>query len=127
MSKKKPPKVKIERIDLDENTSTSRFGYVYSTTKLIEHSKKYKVFDMPLAGFSLAMGCWEINNYEDFIHHMNRCKEADLQYPILLDDYGDVADGRHRMCKAILEGHRTIKTIRLETMPPHDRVVKKED
>ena len=49
-------------------------------------------------------------------------QDCSLNYPIILDDCGQIADGYHRLCKAILEGRETIKAIRLEEMPAPDRI-----
>lgn len=118
------PKVKIESIHLDENFFTDQDGHVYSSPKLIEHSKKYEPFDLPLAGIDLRRSAWEINDLDDFIYHAKRCNDASLDHPIILDKYGTIADGCHRIVKAVVLGRNTIKAIRLETMPPFDR---KED
>lgn len=120
------PKVKIDKVTIDENHFTNQDGYVYGVAKLIEHSKKYKEFDLPLAGIDLRRNCWTINDIDDFIHHAKRCADADLKYPIILDTCGTIADGMHRVAKAIVRGQTTIRAIRLETMPPHDRIESKE-
>ena len=118
----KYPKVNIETVNLEENYFADQDGYVYSSTKLIEHSKKYDVFDLPLAGIDLRRGAWDVNDLDDFIHHAKRCSKVSLKHPIILDKYGTIADGCHRVVKAIVLGKTTIKAIRLETMPPYDRI-----
>lgn len=115
------PKLKIDKVSLDENYFTNKDGYVYGTAKLIEHSKKYKEFDLPLAGIDLRRCAWTIEDIDDFIHHAKRCSDAELKYPIILDSCGTIADGMHRIVKAIVIGKTTIKAIRLESMPPYDR------
>lgn len=87
---------------------------------------KYPVFDLPLSACSLSTNPYEINNLSDFLDHCNRVKNADEKIPIILDDYGDVADGNHRIIKAILKGKDTIKAIRLEEMPEPDRIEKEK-
>lgn len=118
-------KVKINKVTIEENYFINQDGYVYSAAKLIEHSKKYKEFNMPLVGIDLRRSCWTINDIDDFIYHAKRCSDANLDYPIILDTCGTIADGMHRVAKAIVHGHTTIKAIRLETMPPEDRIEKK--
>lgn len=56
------------------------------------------------------------------IFQCKRVRECSLEYPIILDDVGQIADGYHRLCKAILEGRETIKAIRLLEMPAPDRI-----
>jgi len=115
------PKVKIEGVSMDENNYDDGFA-VWNSLKLIEHSKKYKVFHLPLVGINLG-GCpWSKEmTIDSFLYHSKRIKNTDLKYPIILDDTGVIADGWHRVCKAILKGNTTIKAIRLETMPKPDK------
>lgn len=122
-----PPKVKIDKVKLEENVYVDRNGKVFSALKLIEHSKNYKTFDLPLAGLDLRLSYWTINDLDDFVHHAKRCSDANLKYPIILDEFGSLADGCHRVAKAIVMGKKTIKAIRLETMPEPDRIEEKEN
>ena len=115
-------KVKIDTVSLTENHYTDKYGNVYGVLKLIEHSRKYKQFDLPLCGVDLSILFWSINDVDSFIHHSKRVQSSDLKYPILLDHRGVICDGWHRVCKAILKGDTTIKAIRLETMPDRDRL-----
>lgn len=77
-------------------------------------------FDVPLASFDLTPMHFKVNSTDSFIWHMKRCMCADTDIPILLDDMGQVADGNHRICKAILEGKRYIKAYRMKDMPSYD-------
>lgn len=120
------PKVKIEKVELIDSNYVNR-GQTYSALKLIEHSKKFKVFDLPLIGIDLYRKPWEIKNIDDFCYHVQRVMKTDLKHPIILDYYGTVCDGWHRVCKAILLGKTTIKAIRLETMPECDSFKKPEN
>ena len=63
---------------------------------------------------------WKINNLFDFLIHYGKVKDADLNYPIILTPGGGIADGMHRIAKAILEGKKTIKYKQLKEMPRHD-------
>lgn len=117
------PKVEIEGMELIENTYDDGRA-VYSALKLIEHSKKYPVFDLPLAAINLSTVVWgEKMNMDHFIFQVNRMNKTDLQYPIILDNEGQICDGWHRICKAILEGRSSIKAVRLQTMPEPDRYI----
>ena len=121
------PIVKIDKVSLDENQFIDKNGCVYSSVKLIEHSKKYKEFDLPLVALDLRRSAWDINDLDDFIHHAKRCNDAVLDYPIILDKYGTIADGCHRVVKAIVLGKSTIRAIRLETMPPYDKIESEDE
>lgn len=49
---------------------------------------------------------------EEFIEHYQRVTDADLSYPIIvLRDQPDILDGVHRLVKAFINGHDTIKVI----------------
>jgi hypothetical protein len=43
------------------------------------------------------------------VTHMKAVNDADLEKPIILDEDGELMDGRHRMMKAMLTGAETIK------------------
>lgn len=50
-----------------------------------------------------------------FVEHMRSVMDADLSYPILLNEDGCIIDGRHRLCKALYNGDKTIKAMRFES------------
>ena len=51
--------------------------------------------------------------------HARDIYEADLSYPIILSPAGEVLDGMHRVCKAVLQGIAEIPAITLPAMPPY--------
>lgn len=118
------PKVDIEKMDLIDSNYVDSEGYVYSAVKLIEAAKDLPVFEIPLASIDLSILPFRLDHMDDFIFQMNRVKNTDLKYPIILDSRGKIADGYHRIIKAIYLGKTTIKAVRLLTMPDADR---KED
>ena len=65
----------------------------------------------------------KIESMHDFVAHMKKVMDADLEYPIILDDEGYVMDGRHRIAKAILEGRDSIKYVRFDETPEPDAIV----
>ena len=80
-------------------------------------AKEYPVRDMPLWNIDLTVEPFECNQLHSFIFQCKRVRDCSLDYPIILDEVGQIADGYHRLCKAILEGRKTIKAIRLLEMP----------
>jgi hypothetical protein len=54
----------------------------------------------------------------DFVMHMQAVLIADLEAPIILDEDGELMDGRHRIMRALHEGKTTIKAVRFDTNPP---------
>ena len=121
MEKSSVPVVRIDNLELIDNEYGDQNGNIWSVLKLIEASKKYEPFDLPMAGIDISKMPWKIESIDDFIYHMDRSFKADLEYPIILDDQGIIADGWHRIAKSIRCGNRFIKAIRLEKMPPIDR------
>lgn len=115
-------KVEIEKLDLIENDYIRR-DETWSAVKLIEASKGLEIFDLPLAGINLDVSMWSgTETIHGFLYHAKRIEETNLNYPIILDDRGRIADGWHRVAKAILKGQTTIKAVRLNKMPVPDSV-----
>lgn len=93
-----------------------------STLCLFAKAKEYPVLDLPLWCIDLTAQPFDATTLSQFIFQCKRVQDCSLDYPVILDDCGQIADGYHRVCKAIIEGHETIKAIRLEEMPACDRV-----
>ncbi|MFA0814017.1 hypothetical protein [Microbulbifer epialgicus] len=89
----------------------------YRVEDLIELAKDQEAFDLPLAGIPIGDNPWDGSTIKSFVYHVTRVNNADLSYPIILDVEGHIADGWHRVCKAILEGRKYIKAVRLTVMP----------
>ncbi len=56
------------------------------------------------------------------IEHMRLIIDADLDYPIILDQAGRVMDGMHRICKAVLHDIKQIPAVRFPVDPEPDYV-----
>lgn len=117
----KYPKVQIESMALFESNYIDK-GRHWSAIKLIDASKDLPVFDIPLAGIDISTLPFRVISLDEFIFQMSRVQNTSLEHPIILDDQGCIADGWHRIAKAILEGHTTIKAVRLNEMPEPDKV-----
>jgi len=48
---------------------------------------------------------------------MKAVNDADLTFPIILDEDGDIMDGRHRVMKAMLLGEESILAVRFDKNP----------
>ena len=51
-----------------------------------------------------------------------RINEATLDHPVILNADGSLMDGGHRICKALLEGRKTVMAVQFETMPEPDEI-----
>jgi hypothetical protein len=54
--------------------------------------------------------------------HARLIAATDLRYPIILSSEGRVMDGMHRVAKAWLEGHPSVKAVRFTSNPEPDFV-----
>lgn len=109
------PEVVIERVDFYENDFICN-GRRWRVATLLKAAKEQgcEEFDLPLSGIDLSRVPFKINDIDDFIYHMNRAKVVDTSYPIILNWYGLICDGWHRVARAIVDGKKTIKAIRLK-------------
>lgn len=121
INKQSLPKVKLKKQSLVSN-SYCRNDEKWSAIKLIEFckNKQYREFDLPVAGIHLDVTPFNLDCFDTFVWQMKRVLDCDLKHPIILDNTGYIADGWHRVAKAIVEGHTTIKAIRMEEMPKPD-------
>ena len=56
------------------------------------------------------------------VEHCQLIIEADLAYPLILDESGRVMDGMHRVGKALMQGNRTVLAVRFTVDPEPDFV-----
>lgn len=113
MKNRLPPKVELSSWDPLQCWFADVDGNRYSVARLIDEAKNLPVFDCPLASLDLSGEIWKGQNMRDLALHVKACMNADLSYPILIAWDGSIADGRHRILKAIALGKRTIPAKRL--------------
>jgi hypothetical protein len=77
--------------------------------------------DIPLDHMHLYY-TYEKLTLREMVMHMKAVNAADLEKPIILDEDGELMDGRHRLMKAMLLGNETIRAVRFDENPPPDRV-----
>lgn len=122
----KPPKVRLRIADPLQDYYTDRFGDSYSVARLIDDAKGLPVFDVPLASLNLSSRIWDDCNIVQLAGQVKQVIDADMKYPILIDWTGNIADGRHRIIKALMEGKRTIKARRMHWKPVPDKKAEEE-
>lgn len=116
-------KIQIDNMTFEESQYNGKDGiWKAQTLYNFAKAKEYPILDMPLWCIDLSTDAFECESLKDFIFQCKRVNDASLDYPIILDDKGCIADGYHRLCKAILEGKETIKAIRLLEMPAPDKI-----
>ncbi len=96
----------------------------WDVDRLIELSRDLPVHEVPLDSIPEVDGPYWFHAGEPtvrrLIKHMGYVQAADLAYPIILGADGRVMDGMHRIVRAILDGHDTIRAVRFETQPDPD-------
>lgn len=117
----KPPKVKFREVDPLQDYYRDCDGNMYSVARLLDDTKDLPVFDVPLAALDLSSCPWDGDNMHMLAFHLKKCMDADLKHPILLDWNGAIADGRHRVVRALALGNLTIKARRMHWKPEPDR------
>lgn len=112
------PTLDIEGIAFHESYYSTR-GNTYDAPTLVAFAKhkNYKTFDLPLVGIDISHMPFSSSTFGQFLYHMKRVNDTNLDYPVILDDEGVICDGWHRVAKAYLEGRPTVKAIRLLEMP----------
>lgn len=93
----------------------------WNVAKLITKAARLPVKEVPIDALCVAYSYKNLR-LRDFVMHMRAVLSADLDYPIILDEDGELMDGRHRLMRAIHEGRETINVVRFEKNPPPDKI-----
>jgi len=115
------PKITFADAEPLQDYYRDREGNLYSVARLIDDAKDLKPFDLPIAAIDLSDNIWEDCDMFSLAFHCKKVQEADLKYPVILDWRGCVADGQHRIIKALIEGKKTIKAVRITWRVQPDR------
>ena len=112
-----------------ETHGTIRDGkrLVWYTERLWSEARTLKSFDIDLSQIpELDHDCWfnhgSMPTLRNVADHCRRINHANLEWPIILNSDGSLMDGGHRVCKALLAGHKTIRAVRFAVMPKPDEV-----
>ena len=105
--------------------------YAWDVDRLVELSEGLPVTDVTLSDIQELNERLDENGksptYRSIAEHMKLVQETDLKYPIILSNTGRVMDGMHRVIKAILLGHETIKAVQFKEDLKPDYVDVQED
>jgi hypothetical protein len=109
--------MKIERHSTIEEGQTCQLGHHhFSIARLITLTAKFEVMEIPLNHLNVYQ-IYKNLTLRDMVKHMRAVSDADLSYPIILDEDGELMDGRHRIMKALFINAKTIKAVRFDTNP----------
>ena len=98
--------------------------HVWEVSKLWELARDLPKVKVPLDKFPVwepEEDGWAIQGLRDFVAHVERVFDADIDFPVLLSPDGWVMDGVHRIAKARLLGVKSLMAVRFKVMPPPDR------
>ena len=88
----------------------------WSVGRLIMLSKDFKVMTIPLDHLNIYHS-YERITLREMATYIRAVNDSDLDYPIILDEDGEIMDGRHRIVKCLVEGIKTIKAVRFDRNP----------
>lgn len=95
--------------------------HVWSVARLLQLAKDLPVMDVPLDHLNLYYTYRKLT-LREMVMHLNAVLSADLTCPIILDEDGELMDGRHRIMRAMLIGEEMVKAVRFDENPDPDRV-----
>lgn len=90
--------------------------HYWSVPRLFELARTLPVMDVQIDHLSVYY-TYEKLTLRDMVMHMKAIDAADLSKPIILDEDGELMDGRHRLMKVMLSGAETIKVVRFQKNP----------
>ena len=93
----------------------------WSVPRLFELARDLPVMNVSLNHLSVYY-TYEKLTLREMVMHIKAVNDSDLEKPIILDEDGELMDGRHRLMKAILLGEPTIKAVRFDENPTPDKV-----
>jgi hypothetical protein len=96
----------------------------WAVSRLIMLAKDLEVFEMPLQHLNVYY-YYDSLTLREMVMHIKAVNDADMSYPIILDEDGELMDGRHRIMKALLDGRKTIKAVRFDKNPEPCKVIDK--
>lgn len=103
----------------------------WDVRRLIALASDLLVREKPVAAISeLDTNHWYTHTTptcRSIIEHLQLIQDADLSYPIILNQAGGVMDGMHRVCKAAMLGIETIKYVQFAADPEPDYVGRHPD
>lgn len=112
----------IDKLPTINEGQTSQLGkHSWSVARLIQLSSHLEVMEIPLKHLNV-FNTYNKVTLREMVSHMRATQACDLRYPIILDEDGEILDGRHRIMKSLYLGKETIKAVRFDKNPSPCRV-----
>lgn len=100
--------------------------YAWDVDRLVESSKKITPHQVSLNEIKeLSENYWlggkgDNPTCRSIVEHFKSITGIDLIFPIILSSNGRVMEGMHRVCKAFMEGNKTITVVQFKHDPEPD-------
>lgn len=102
---------------LKPDEQVCRLGrHQWSVARLIELARKLPVLEVPLDHLCVYYR-YDRLTLREMAMHMKAVINVDMSFPIILDEDGQLLDGRHRLMAAMVFGYSTVKVVRFEENP----------
>ncbi len=95
--------------------------HTWNVARLVELSRGLPVLTIPLDHLCVYY-TYDKLKLREMVMHMKAVQDSDLSAPIILDEDGELMDGRHRIMKAMLLGLPSVKAVRFDKNPSPDKV-----
>jgi hypothetical protein len=108
--------------DSEQTIKTHHDGtWRVSDLKALVAEEGLEVFDFPLQLINLHTQSFAMDDLYEFLQHVRMCESVNMDEPIILSHRGQILDGRHRICNAILAGKTHIKAVKFtrDIKPSH--------
>lgn len=113
--------MKIKSFISPETQMSVLGNHSWSVARLFELSRGLPVMEIPLDHLNVY-NTYDKLTLREMVMHFKAVMDADLDKPIILDEDGELMDGRHRVMKAMFTGAETIKAVRFDENPAPCRV-----
>lgn len=110
--------MEIEEWMSPQNQMCTLGRHSWSVARLFELARDLPVMEVPLDHLCVYYTYEGRTTLRQMVMHIKAVQDADLSFPIILDEDGELMDGRHRLMKAMLLGEPTIKAVRFNRNPP---------
>ncbi len=106
--------------------------YLWQMRRLWELTKSLPVFEYEVVSFNgFDKDVWfnSLRNptLHNILEHYKKIENATFKYPIIISQEGIILDGIHRICRAYLDGKKTIPAVKFSQNPEPDEKIKLND
>lgn len=94
----------------------------WSVPRLVKLSENLPVMEIPLDHLNVY-NTYEKLTLRQMAMHFKAVADANMYYPIILDEDGEIMDGRHRLTRAMMEGRKSIMVVRFDENPEPCKII----